>query len=152
MCIRRQGGKNVEYLISRRGIEANPSKIQAIAEMSPPTNPKEVQRLAGCLSALSRFLAKSTEHSLPFFKTPRVSEPFSWTPECQEAFEALRTHLSRLKTLAMPLPGDGLLLYLSVSASTVSAALVREEKSDNHFAPAQKAVYYVLEALAGAKT
>jgi hypothetical protein len=99
--------------------------------MSPPTNPKEVQRLAGRLAALSRFLAKSAEHSLPFFKTLRGSEPFSWTPECQAAFEALKTHLSCLETLAIPLPNEVLLLYLSVSTSTVSTALVQDEKSGN---------------------
>ena len=72
-----RGGTMLGYLVSRRGIEANPGKIRAIGEMSPPTNPNEVQRLASYLAALSRFLAKSAEHSLPFFKTLRGSEPFS---------------------------------------------------------------------------
>ena len=72
-----RGGKMLGYLVSRRGIEANLGKIHAITEMSPPANPKEVQRLVGRLAALSRFLAKSAEHNLPFFKMLRGSEPFS---------------------------------------------------------------------------
>ena len=95
------------YLVSQRGIKANPGKIRAIAEMSPPTNPKEVQRLAGHLAALSRFLAKSAEHNLPFFKTLRGSEPFNWTLDYQAAFKALKAHLSHLGTLVMPLPSEG---------------------------------------------
>ena len=73
-------------------------------------NSKEVQRLAGHLATLNRLLAKSAEHSLPFFKTLRGSEPFNWTPGCQAAFKALKAHLSHLETLVMPLPGEGLLL------------------------------------------
>ena len=72
-----RGRKMLGYLVSRRGIMANPGKIHAIAEMSPPTNPKEVQRLVGHLVVLSCFLTKSSEHSLPFFKMLSGSEPFS---------------------------------------------------------------------------
>jgi hypothetical protein len=100
--------------------------------------------------ALSCFLAKSAEHNLPFFKTLKGSEPLSWTLDCHAAFEALKAHLFHLKTLALPLPSEGLLLYLSVSASAVSSALVLGEKSNGH--STQRDVYYISEALAGAKT
>ena len=50
----------------------------------------------------------------------------------------------------MTLPVEGLLLHLSVSASAVSATLVWEEKSNGR--STQRAVYYISEALAGAKT
>lgn len=102
-----KAGKLLRYLVSQRGIEANPGKIRAITEMSPPTNTKEVQHLASLLAALSSFPAKSAEHNLPFFKVLRGSEPFKWTPECQAAFEALKAHLSDLETLAIPSLGKG---------------------------------------------
>ena len=35
-------GKFLSFMISQRGVEANPDKIQAILEMSPPKNVKEV--------------------------------------------------------------------------------------------------------------
>jgi phosphatidylserine decarboxylase len=68
--------------------------------MLPPANLKEVQRLAGHLVALSRLIAKFAERILPFFKTLRGSEPFSWTPNCQAAFEVLKAQLSHLKQIA----------------------------------------------------
>jgi hypothetical protein len=62
-------GKKLGYLVSHRGIEANPIKIQAIINMAPPQSTRDVQRLTGRLVALNRFISKSTEQSLPFLKT-----------------------------------------------------------------------------------
>jgi len=44
--------KFLDFMISHRGIEANPDKIQAIQDMKPPRNVREVQRLRGCIAAL----------------------------------------------------------------------------------------------------
>ena len=40
-------GKFMGFMVSQRGIEANPDKIQAILDMEPPKNIKEVQSLIG---------------------------------------------------------------------------------------------------------
>jgi hypothetical protein len=45
------------FLVSARGIEANPEKIQAILTMGKPTKLHDVQKLAGRIAALSRFIA-----------------------------------------------------------------------------------------------
>nr|ABF96015.1 retrotransposon protein, putative, unclassified [Oryza sativa Japonica Group] len=46
-------GKLLGFLVSGRGIEANPEKIKAIENMKSPTRLKEVQKLIGCMAALS---------------------------------------------------------------------------------------------------
>jgi hypothetical protein len=45
--------KFLGYIIAERGIEANPDKILAIAEMGPIRNVEDVQWLMGYLAALS---------------------------------------------------------------------------------------------------
>ena len=50
-------GKLHGYIVSERGIEANPEKITAISNMGPVRNVKGVQRLTGCLATLSRFIS-----------------------------------------------------------------------------------------------
>ena len=40
-------GKFLGFMVSQRGIEANPDKIQAMLNMEPPRNVKEVQSLIG---------------------------------------------------------------------------------------------------------
>lgn len=98
-------GKLLGYQVSKRGIEANSEKIKAIIDMSSPRNPKEVQRLTGRLATLSRFLAKSVESCLPLFAMLRGASPFRWTVECQQVFEGLKEHLSKLAALVTPPPG-----------------------------------------------
>ena len=63
-----QKGKLQGCLVSARGIEANPDKILAIINMQPPTNKKQVQKLTGRLAALNRFIARSAERGLSFFR------------------------------------------------------------------------------------
>jgi hypothetical protein len=49
-------GKILGYLVSHRGIKANPNKIQAIMDMAPPQSTKDIQRLTGRLATLNRFI------------------------------------------------------------------------------------------------
>ena len=60
-------GKFLRFMVSQRGIEANPDKIRAIIEMTPPRNMKEVQSLNGKVTALNRFVLRATDKCLPFF-------------------------------------------------------------------------------------
>jgi hypothetical protein len=69
------------FVMSERGIEANPDKISAIMDMGPITNLKGVQRVTGYLAALSRFIARRGERSLPLYKLMKKSDRFTWTPE-----------------------------------------------------------------------
>jgi len=64
-------GKFLESMVSHRGIEANPDKIQAILDMKPPRSIKEVQSLTGRVVALNRFVSKAIDKCLPFFKVIR---------------------------------------------------------------------------------
>ena len=50
-------GKLLGFIVSHRGIEANPDKIKALARLEVPTELKHVQRLAGCVASLSRFIS-----------------------------------------------------------------------------------------------
>ncbi|XP_012833010.1 PREDICTED: uncharacterized protein LOC105953875 [Erythranthe guttata] len=71
-----RGGKFLGYMISQRGIEANPAKIEAITSMAPPTSIKKVQQLNGCLASLNRFISRSADKALPFFKILRGGKKF----------------------------------------------------------------------------
>jgi hypothetical protein len=95
-------GKILGYLVSHRGIEANPTKIQAIINMTPPQSARDVHRLTGRLAALNRFISKSAERSLPFLKTLRGAKDFAWGPEQAAAFASLKQYLSELAVLTSP--------------------------------------------------
>ncbi|XP_004306173.1 PREDICTED: uncharacterized protein LOC101308901 [Fragaria vesca subsp. vesca] len=61
-------GKFLGHIISRRGIEANPEKIQAILDMERPKERNKVSSLAGKIVALARFVSRLTDKCAPFFR------------------------------------------------------------------------------------
>ena len=69
-------GKLLGYIVSKRGIEANPEKITAISNMGPICNVKGVQRLTGCLAALSRFISWLSERGMPLYKLLKKTNTF----------------------------------------------------------------------------
>jgi hypothetical protein len=69
-------GKLLGFIVSHRGIEANLEKIEAIMRMEAPRSQKKVQRLTGCMAALSRFISRLGEKGLPFYKLLKMVDKF----------------------------------------------------------------------------
>jgi hypothetical protein len=64
-------------LVSTKGIEANPSKIEAILRMEPPRTRKCAQRLTRRLTYLNKFISRSEERNLPFFQVLKSAKYFN---------------------------------------------------------------------------
>ena len=60
-------GKLLGYMISERGIEADPDKIRAILDMSPPQTETEIRGFFGRLQYISRFIVRLTDTCEPIF-------------------------------------------------------------------------------------
>ena len=69
-------GKLLGYIVFERGKEANRDKIVAIANMGPIRGVKGVQRLTGCLAALSWFIVLLGERILPLYKLLKMFDTF----------------------------------------------------------------------------
>nr|XP_025684604.1 uncharacterized protein LOC112785350 [Arachis hypogaea] len=128
-------------MITQRGVEANLEKCQAILQMRSPGCIKDVQRMAGRLTALSRFLGASAAKALPFFNLMKKGIAFEWTPACEEAFNHFKEILAAPPVLGKPRAGEPLYLYLAITEGALAAVLVREEGK------AQQPIYFVSRAL-----
>jgi hypothetical protein len=82
---------------------------------------KGVQRVTGCLAALSRFISRLGERGLPLYRLLRKAECFTWTPEAEEALGNLKAPI-----LVHPAAGEALLIYVAATTQVVSAAIVVE--------------------------
>ena len=82
------------FLVSKRGVEANPEKIQAVLEMKPPLIVKDVQRLKHWIASLGRLVPKSVDRCAEFFRILRNPHEFKSMEECQKAFEDLKNFLA----------------------------------------------------------
>ena len=54
-------------MISERGIEADPDKIRAILDMSPPQTETEIRGFLGRLQYISKFIVKLIDTCEPIF-------------------------------------------------------------------------------------
>ena len=61
-------GEFLGYLVTERGIEANPKQIAAFIKMLSLKKAREVQRLNGCIAALNKFISRSTDKCVPFYQ------------------------------------------------------------------------------------
>ena len=123
-------GKLLGFFVSQCGIEVNPDKIKAIEQIEAPRRIKDVRRLTGCVAAMNRFISKSAERALPFFKILKKAGPMEWTPEAVAALQDLKKNLSSTPILVAPKPQELVLLYLVVTNQVVSAALVVQREVD----------------------
>ncbi|KAI5334139.1 hypothetical protein L3X38_024272 [Prunus dulcis] len=105
-------------------VEGHPRQIKAILEIKSPSTVKEIQSLTGRAAALNRFLSKSTDKCRQFFKALKNGQKDKWDEECEVGFQSLKTYLTSPPLLLKPVPGEDLFVYLAVSNSTVSLALI----------------------------
>jgi hypothetical protein len=145
-------GQLLGFLVSARGIEANPEKIQAILTMGKPTKLHDVQKLAGRVAALSRFVARLGEKALPFYALmKKLDNKFEWTEEADTAFAQLKKVLSTPPVLVAPKEKEPLLLYIAATHQVVSTVLVVERSEEGKAHGVQRPVYFVSEVLSPTK-
>ena len=145
------GGKLLGFLISERGIDANPEKVGTILRMKRPVRVHDVQKLTGCLAALSRFISRLGEKALPLYRLMKKSDKFEWTPEADAAFAELKTLLSTQPVLAAPISKEPLLLYIAATGQVVSTVLTVEREEEGKTFKVQRPVYYISEVLTPSK-
>ena len=88
--------------------------------------------------ALNRFISRAIEKYMPFFKV--LKKAFQQTDEYEEALAKLKEYLTKPPLLNPSMMGEKLYLYLVVSNTATSSALIREEGN------IQKPVYYTSQA------
>jgi hypothetical protein len=144
-------GMLLGFIVSERGIEANPEKIVAVTNMGPIKDLKGVHRVMGCLAALSRFISRLGERGLPLYRLLRKTERFTWTPEAEKALRNLKALLTSAPILVPPAAGEALLIYIAATTQVVSAAIVVERREEGHALLVQRPVYFISEVLSETK-
>jgi len=138
-----EAGKFLGFMLTERGIEANPDKCAAIITMRSPISVKEVQQLTGRMAALSRFVSTGGQKGHPYFQCLKRNSRFAWTGECEAAFLKLKEYLATPLVLCKPRASVPLRLYFAVTEWAISSVLVQEQDQ------VQRLIYFVSKALQG---
>ena len=94
--------------------------------MAIPTDLKHIQKLAGCVAALSRFISRLGENALPLYRLLRRTEHFMWTDAATAGLDEIKTLLASNPVLTAVTIGEPMLLYIAATHQVVSAVLVVE--------------------------
>ena len=87
-------GRFLGFMMTQRGIEANPVQLQAILESPAPSSKKGVQQLIGRLANLGRlaalgwFISRFTDRLKPFVAILKEANRAGWNEECGTPFPA----------------------------------------------------------------
>ncbi|KAK1604843.1 hypothetical protein QYE76_028516 [Lolium multiflorum] len=144
-------GKLLGFIVSHRGIEVNPEKIKAILNIKRPTCLKDVQRLTGCVAAISRFVSRLGEKALPLYKLLKKTDKFVWDEAADEALQGLKNILSSPPILAAPAESEPMLLYMAATNKVISLVIVVVRQEEGHEHGVQRPVYYISEVLTESK-
>ena len=140
-------GRFLGFMMTQRGIEANPSQLKVILESPASSSRKEVQQLMSRLAALGPFISWFTNRLKPFFTTFRGANRTGWNEECDRAFIQIKQYLVEPPILASPDIGETLFVYLEVSDVAVSVPLFKENEDGKY-----RSVFFVSKSFADVET
>ena len=132
--------KHIQYLghlVSERGFEPLPEKLESICKMPAPRTAKEVKQFLGLIGYYQKFVLRFCGYFRPLTKLTHHNVVFEWTDQCSKAFNHLRELLMEYPILRYPDPKQGYILYTDASGIEWSGVLTQEHldekgKGKNH--------------------
>jgi hypothetical protein len=106
-----------------------------------------VQKFAGCLASLSRFVSRLGEKAMPLYQLMKKTDHFVWSQRADDAFNDLKRALSTAPILAALTPREPMLLYIVATPRVISVVIVVEHTEEGKELPIQRPVYYLTEVL-----
>jgi hypothetical protein len=128
----RERVKYLGHVIDRKGVSPDPEKVQAVMSYPAPNNIKEVQSFLGLANYYRRFIGDYAMTARPLTRLLKKGATFSWSPECEKAFGALKRALAESPVLVYPDFEKKFILSTDASSFAVGAVLSQEIDGVEH--------------------
>ncbi|KAK7906740.1 hypothetical protein WMY93_015352 [Mugilogobius chulae] len=113
------------HVLSAEGLQPDPRNTCKVRDWPVPTSATEVRAFLGLCSYYRRFVRDFARHASPLVSLTGKNVPFSWTAECQEAFEFLRHALCAEPVMCHPDFTQPFVLYTDASQVAVGSVLTQ---------------------------
>ena len=127
--------KHIQYLghlISADGIQPLPEKLESIAKMPVPRNPKEVKQFLRLVGYYRKFFSRFADISRVLTDLTKKDVEFKWTPECENCFQILKEFLQQAPILRYLDPQASYTLYTDASKYAYAGVLTQHDNSTDH--------------------
>ena len=127
--------KHIQYLrhlISEEGIQPLLEKLESIAKMPAPKNPKEVKQFLRLVGYYRKFVPRFADISRVLTHLTKKDVEFKWTPECENCFQILKEFLQQAPILKYPDPQASYTLYTDASKYAYAGILTQHSNGTDH--------------------
>ena len=114
------------YIVTAEGVLPSPKKVQAIWEVDPSGNVKELRSFLSLVNYYNKFLPNRTTVCAPLHKLLEQDIPWNWSSDCHKQFNKLKKMVTEAPVLAHYDPEK--LLILAVDASPYGLGAVISHK------------------------
>ena len=90
------------HIISNKEISTDPAKLKRNQKWPQPRNQGEMRSFLGYATYFRKFKKGFAHIAAPLNRLLQKEEAYKWSPDCDAAFEALKTAFSESVTLAHP--------------------------------------------------
>lgn len=125
---RRKEVTYVGHVLSSEGLKADPEKIRAVTEMTPPTNKKDLRKFMGFIQYLAKFLPNLSQESAPLRQLLSKDVAWHWDGNKQKSFQKLKEMVTNTPVLTYFDPEKPVLLTVDSSSTGLGAAIIQDGK------------------------
>jgi hypothetical protein len=123
--------KEIKFLghtISQAGIAVDPDKVQEVMNWKPPTTVRQIRSFLGLAGYYRRFIPDFSRIAKPITELLKKEAKFVWSQKCEDAFHALRQHLTTAPVLAQPDNNKPFDVYCDASGTGLGCVLMQDNR------------------------
>jgi hypothetical protein len=123
--------KEIKFLghtISQEGISVDPEKVQEVMDWKPPTTVRQIRSFLGLAGYYRRFIPDFSRIAKPMTKLLKKGVKYDWSQKCEDAFHALKQHLTTAPVLAQPDNTKPFEVYCDASGTGLGCVLMQENR------------------------
>lgn len=119
------------HVISKKGVHADISKVQAVQSFPVPKNQQQLRSFLGLCNYYKKFVKGYSHIVSPLNKLLRKDFPFEWSVKCQEAFDQLKSSLCSSPILIYPNLSKPFILTTDASGTAIGYILGQLDANGN---------------------
>jgi hypothetical protein len=120
--------KLLGHTISQAGIAVDPDKVQEVMNWKPPTTFRQIRSFLGLAGYYRRFIPDFSRITKPIIELLKKEAKFVWGQKCEDAFHALRQHLTTTPVLAQPDNSKSFDVYCDASSTGLGCVFMQDNQ------------------------